>query len=204
MKHTSRFMPIAALLAAGVSAQTSTIVNDPLDTGVLTVTYSVCPTALTTTTTLSSTLTFCGATLCNGASPTITPPPMTTPAPNGNIGPVLDYTMTGADGKVTVLRQQTWVYDQICSAGNCLEPATYIITETCPCMAHPTATAMPAGFTTTVVHCNACAADGGVTTVTLTTPCPTGPYATVTAITGGSASADSNAGGHAGYGSGSG
>lgn len=184
MKRTSRFLPLAALLAATANAQSSsTVVNDPSDSSVLTVFYSTCPTAVTTTTTLSSTITFCPGPGCNGGSPTITPPATTH---SGGLvgpiatGPVVDWTTVGPDGKTTVLRTQTTVYDALGADGS-LKPVTYTITETCPCLpGHEAEPTIPAGFTKTVVECKKCGADGRAATVTLTTPCETGPYAVAT------------------------
>ncbi|EXJ96056.1 hypothetical protein A1O1_01182 [Capronia coronata CBS 617.96] len=145
MKPSTRTVPLAALLVASASAQTSTMVNDPLDTSVTTVYYSVCPTALTTTTTLSSTITYCPGPNCHGGGPQITAPPQ---------GPyygseILAFTTTGPDGKVSEYHEFLTVYDQICSDGTGMEQATYTITEACPCHMTKNPMTLPEGFTTT-------------------------------------------------------
>ncbi|RVX73990.1 hypothetical protein B0A52_02880 [Exophiala mesophila] len=185
MKRTSRLLPLTALLAATANAQSSsTVINDPTDSSILTVYYSTCPTAVTISSTVSSTITYCPGDHCS-AGPTVTPAPTTTPG--GLVGPIAtgpytDWTTVGPDGKTTVLRTQTTVYDHIGSDGTPGQ-ATYTLTETCPCLAGSDAEpTLPAGFTTTVVECRKCRADGQPTTVTLTTPCETGPYATVTPV----------------------
>lgn len=190
MKRTARLLTLTALLAVTANAQSSsTVVNDTADSSFLTVYYSTCPTAVTVSSTLSSTITYCPGAHCNGG-PVVTPAPTTTTTPGGLVGPIatgpfIDWTTVGPDGKTTVLRTQTTVYDHIDSNGK-LGQATYTLTETCPCLAgsHAEPT-LPAGFTTTVLECKKCRADGQPTTVTLTTPCETGPYATVTPVVNG-------------------
>ena len=160
-KRPARSLQLAALLAASASAQT------------ITSTIPVCPTASSTTITLPTTVTFCPGPHCNGGGG-----PMITPAPNGvgqqgiHLG---EYTSIGPDGKTTVLGIWETVFDSLCETG--LVPATWTITEDCGCTEAPAPTVMPVGFETTVVPCTVC---GPHSTVTLTQPCPTGPYATQT------------------------
>lgn len=155
-------MQLAALFAAAASAQT------------VTSTIPVCPTALSTTITLPTTVTFCPGPHCNGggSGPQITAAPNGVGRPGVNVG---QYTSVGPDGKTTVLGIWETVYDSLCESG--LVPATYTITQPCPCEATPHATALPTGFETTVVPCNVC---GPHSTVTLTQPVATGPYAAQT------------------------
>lgn len=159
-----RSLPFAALLSASAYAQSSTITS----------TIPVCPTAASVTITLPTTVTFCPGPHCNGggSGPQITPPPTNgVGMPGVNVG---QYTSVGSDGKTTVLGIWETVYDSMCESG--LVPATYTITQECPCEATPHPTALPSGFETTVVPCSVCAHP----TVTLTQPCPTGPYASQT------------------------
>ncbi|EXJ71125.1 uncharacterized protein A1O5_06119 [Cladophialophora psammophila CBS 110553] len=209
MKRPTRTnLTLAALLIAAANAQTSTVINDPADTAATTVYYSVCPTALTTTTTLSSTITFCPGPNCNGGGPVITPPPT---GPQGT--EILSYTTTLPNGDVEEIHEYLTVYHQICSDGQSIGQATYTITEACPCEATTNPTSIPEGFTTTVVSCDVCH-NGGATTMTITTPCSTGPYATQTPVIGptagagaqaqAAASAEANAEAAAGSGAGAG
>ncbi|ETI27027.1 hypothetical protein G647_10126 [Cladophialophora carrionii CBS 160.54] len=191
MKRSTRAMPVAALLLAATNAQTTTVVNDPADTDATTVFYSVCPTALTTTTTLSSTITFtCPGGQCPGG-PVITAPPN----PNGpRTTEILAFTTTLPDGSVQEIHEYITIYPAICSGGSSIGQATYTITEACPCEATRNPASIPAGFTTTVTSCDVCH-QGGPTTMTMTVPCTTGPYATVTPEIGptGAAGASANA-----------
>lgn len=165
-KSSTRGASLAALFVTVVSAQTVTSY------------FPVCPTASSTTITLPTTVTFCPGPYCNGGSSG----PMITAGPTNGVGMpgvnVGQYTSVGADGKTTVLGIWETVYDSMCDSG--LVPATYTITAPCPCeeTAHPTV--LPTGFETTVVPCSVCAATGGPSTVTITQPCSTGPYATQT------------------------
>ncbi|KIW94641.1 uncharacterized protein Z519_04617 [Cladophialophora bantiana CBS 173.52] len=188
MKRSTRTnLPLAVLFIAAAKAQTSTVINDPADTGATTVYYSVCPTALTTTTTLSSTITFCPGPNCNGGGPVITPPPT---SPRGT--EILSYTTTLPNGDVEEIHEYLTVYHQICSNGQSIGQATYTITEACPCEATTNPTSIPEGFTTTVVSCDVCH-NGGATTMTITTPCSTGPYATQTPVIGPTGGANAQA-----------
>ncbi|OCT54528.1 hypothetical protein CLCR_00892 [Cladophialophora carrionii] len=191
MKRSTRAMPVAALLLAAANAQTTTVVNDPADTDATTVFYSVCPTALTTTTTLSSTITFtCPGGQCPGG-PVITAPPN----PNGpRTTEILAFTTTLPDGSVQEIHEYITIYPAICSGGSSIGQATYTITEACPCEATRNPASIPAGFTATVTSCDVCH-QGGPTTMTMTVPCTTGPYATVTPEIGptGAAGAGANA-----------
>lgn len=167
-KRTMRSLPLAALLAASAHAQSSTITS----------TIPVCPTAASITITLPTTVTFCPGPHCNGggSGPQITPAPVNgVGMPGVNVG---QYTSVGPDGKTTVLGIWETVYNSMCETG--LVPATYTITAECPCEVTPHPTVMPTGFETTVVPCSICAHP----TVTLTQPCPTGPYASQTPSTG--------------------
>ena len=178
MKSFDGSLLLAAVLAAGVNAQATTIINDPNDTQVTTIRYSVCPTAQTTTTTLSSTITFCpGGVDCNGGGqPTITAPPN----PDAATSTLIHVTFTGSDGKVTELAEYVTVFDAPCTKGPGMCQATYTITESEDCPCHTNPAALPSGFTTTVHQCNVCGANGGPSTITQTVPCTTGPYASVT------------------------
>ncbi|KIX06917.1 uncharacterized protein Z518_04893 [Rhinocladiella mackenziei CBS 650.93] len=201
MKQYTRTIPIAALLAASANGQTTSVVGDLQSNGTTTVTHSVCPTALTTTTS-PSTITYCPGLGCNGGGPRITPPSQ---GPYGG-SEVLVFTTTGPDGNFSEYREFLTVYDQICPAGACIKQATCTIMEECPCHVTKNPSSIPSGFTTTVVACDVCA-NGGPTVLTLTTPCATGPYATVTpdvdSDTGAGTGADTGAGTGAGSGSGS-
>lgn len=163
MQKSNRRIHLAALLAASASAQT------------ITSTIPVCPTASSTTITLPTTVTFCPGPHCNGGGSG----PMVTPAPTNGVGMqgvhLGEYTSIGPDGKTTVLGIWETVFDSLCETG--LVPATWTITEDCGCTEAPAPTVMPQGFETTVVPCSVC---GPHSTVTLTQPCPTGPYASVT------------------------
>jgi hypothetical protein len=185
MKRIDLALPLA-ILAATATAQTNTVVgSDPALEGTTTITYSVCPTAATITTTLSSTLTLCPGPYCNGGSPSITLGP-------GQGGYETGYTTVGPNGESTVYET---FYPATCSTG--LVNVYYMITEACPCEATRTPDYLPSGFTTTVATvltsaCDACAATE--TTITLTTPCATGPYATAGVTNGGGAPAATGAG----------
>ena len=195
MKRAAQALPFV-VLAATASAQTNTVVgSDPNVSGTTTITYSVCPTAATLTTTLSSTLTLCPGPYCNGGSPSVT----LAPGQGGYIGG--GYTTVGPNGESTVYET---IFQQTCSTG--LHDVTYTIMEPCPCTESRPADYIPSGFNTTVATiltktCDACAESE--TTVTLTTPCSTGPYATAsvtntggpmgTAATGGYGSASTGA-----------
>lgn len=166
MKRSTRSLQIAALLAATAQAQT------------VTSTIPVCPTALSTTITLPTTVTFCPGPHCNGGGPLgpqVTPPPNGVGQPGTHLG---EYTGVGADGKTTVLGIYETVYDSLCESG--LVPATWTITQPCPgtCGQAPHPTVIPDGFETKVVPCGVCGPH--TSTVTLTQPCPTGPYASQT------------------------
>lgn len=171
MKRAAQVLPLAAL-AATVSAQTTTIVgDDPNVEGTTTITYSICPTAATLTTTLSSTLTLCPGQNCNGGSPDITMAPGQGGIYEGG------YTTVGPNGESTVYET---FYPATCSTGG-MADVTYMITEACPCEATRASDYLPSGFETTVATltssaCDECEAE--TTTITLTTPCATGPYAT--------------------------
>lgn len=163
-----RSLPLAALLSASAYAQAGTITS----------TIPVCPTAASVTITLPTTVTFCPGPHCNGggSGPQITAPPMNgVGMPGVNVG---QYTSVGPDGMTTVLGIWETVYNSMCESG--LVPATYTITAPCPCEATPHPSVMPAGFETTIMPCSMCAHP----TVTLTQPCPTGPYASQTPSTG--------------------
>ncbi|KAJ9606331.1 hypothetical protein H2200_009292 [Cladophialophora chaetospira] len=176
MKLSTRDTLLTALLLAAADAQTTTIVNDAQDTGATTITYSVCPTALTTTTTLSSTMTV----TCDNNGQCTGPPAITGgPILGAQTSEILAYTTTLPNGEVMELHEYMTVYPQICSGGSSIGAATYTITEECPCMETPNPTAIPSGFTTTVTACDVCH-NGGPTTLTQTVPCTTGPYASVT------------------------
>lgn len=185
MKQTTRALPLA-VLAATAWAQTNTVVgNDPELEGTTTITYSVCPTDVTTTTTLSSTLTLCPGPYCNGGSPTVT----LGPGQGGET--VVGYTTVGPNGESTVYET---VYPQTCSTG--MADVTYMITEACPCEATRASDYVPSGFSTTVATvltktCDTC--EESETTITLTTPCSTGAYATAGVTNTGGASAATGA-----------
>jgi hypothetical protein len=189
MKRAAQTLPLA-VLAATASAQTTTIVgNDPNVEGTTTITYSICPTAATLTTTLSSTLTLCPGENCNGGSPSIT---------LGLGGGIYEggYTTVGPNGESTVYET---LYPATCATGG-LQDVTYMITEACPCEATRASDYLPSGISTTVATiltktCDVC--DEYETTITLTTPCPTGPYATagVTSTGGAPATTGAAAGG---------
>ncbi|KAK5097466.1 hypothetical protein LTS08_006878 [Lithohypha guttulata] len=168
-KRSTRSLQFAALLAATVSAQT------------ITSTIPVCPTASSTTITLPTTVTFCPGPHCNGGAsgPMITHGPG---MPGVHLG---QYTSVGPDGKTTVLGIYETVYDSLCETG--LVPATWTVTHECPCTAAPAPTVIPAGFETTVVPCTVCGPHSS--TVTLTQPCSTGPYAHQTPTVGQSGAA---------------
>ena len=180
MRRAARSLPIAAILAASAQAQT-TVVNNPADTSVTTVFYSVCPTATSTTITLPNTLTLCPGANCGGGSPVITGAPGAGSGAGGVIpgigSEIIAFTTTGTDGLVTEYHEYETVYQQMGSTG--LQQVTYTITEACPCQGTRNPYSIPEGFTTTVLECNVCAENGGPKTVTLTTPCSTGAYATV-------------------------
>ena len=169
-----RSLPLA-LLALGAHAQQMpgpvTIVNNPNDPGVTTVTYSVCPTlSASTTITNDVTQTYCPGPYCNG-------------------GP--EHTETH-DGSVTVYRTH---YTQVCPTG--FKDVEYTVTEDCPCTANRPSNYIPSGFTTEVVTCTVCG-DKPVTT-TLTVPISTGPYASAGAsATGGAGGSGAAAGTGAG------
>lgn len=170
MKRDTQALPLAALIATA-SAQTNTVVgNDPALEGTTTITYSVCPTAATLTTTLSQTLTLCPGPYCNGGSPSVTLGPGQGGVYEGG------YTTIGPNGESTVYET---FYPATCSTG--MQDVTYMITEACPCEATRASDYVPSGFSTTVATvltktCDTCAESE--TTITLTTPCETGPYAT--------------------------
>jgi hypothetical protein len=174
MKSTASSL-LAAALVALVDAQATTVINDPSDTAITTIFYSVCPTATTITTTLPSTITYCPGEGCNGGGPTITA------APTGALytSELIHVTFTGADGKVTELEESITVFPAQCPNGPGMCQATYTITEECPCSSRP-AGVLPSGFTTTVHVCSACGENGASATITETIPCETGPYASVT------------------------
>jgi hypothetical protein len=176
MTPSAQKLLAAALLLAAANAQ-STVINDPSDTDVTTVTFSTCPTALTTTTTLSSTMTVsCPNGQCNGA--VITAPPK-----GAQTSEILAYTTTLPDGSVEEIHEYLTIYPHVVSSGSSIGLATYYLTMTCPCEATRNPADVPAGFTTTVIACHLCH-EGGPTTLTQTMPCSTGPYASVTPIIG--------------------
>ena len=187
MKRANQALPLA-VLAATASAQINTVVGtNPLLEGTTTITYSICPTAATLTTTLSSTVTLCPGPYCNGGAPTVTLGP--------GQGGVLEggYTTVGPNGESTVYET---FYPATCSTGG-LADVTYMITEACPCEATRASDYVPSGFSTTVATvltsaCDSCAASE--TTITLTTPCETGPYATAGVTNTGAAPAGAGAG----------
>lgn len=191
MKRATQALPLA-VLAATAAAQTNTVVGDnPALEGTTTITYSVCPTAATLTTTLPGTITLCPGPYCNGGSPTVTLGP--------GQGGVLEggYTTIGPNGESTVYET---FYPATCSTGG-LAPVTYMITEACPCEATRASDYVPSGFSTTVATvltktCGTCAEVE--TTVTLTTPCATGPYATAGYTTPAGGAAPAATGGEAG------
>lgn len=163
-KRSARSLHLAAVLAASAQAQT------------VTSTIPVCPTASSVTITLPTTVTFCPGPHCNGggSGPMVTSPPSNGPGmPGVHVG---EYTSVGADGLTTVLGIWETVYNSLCETG--LVPATYTITQPCPCDETPHPTALPTGFETTIVPCSICGPHSP--TVTLTQPCPTGPYASQT------------------------
>lgn len=147
-----------AAMAAGAIAQ-----------GTTTMTYSVCPTATTTTVTLPSTITYCPGSSCN--VPTITQAPAYT-------SEILDVTFTGSDGSITVLHEYATVYPAACTNGPGMCGVTYTITEECPCTAHTPGYIHP-DFTTTLHKCNSCGPGGSPTSYEATVPCETGAYAHV-------------------------
>ena len=171
MKRANQALPLA-VLAATASAQTNIVVgSNPLLEGTTTITYSICPTAATLTTTLSNTVTLCPGPYCNGGAPTVT----LGPGQGGVLGG--GYTTVGPNGESTVYET---FYPATCSTGG-LADVTYMITEACPCEATRASDYIPSGFSTTVatVLTQTCAGCAEVeTTITLTTPCETGPYAT--------------------------
>jgi len=186
MNRASQILPLAFLVAS-VTAQTSTVVIDPNDPGTTTVYYSTCPSAVETTITLSSTLTYCPGNNCGGG-PVITPAPGAGgTVPDGPLGTeIIDYTTIGTDGKTTHYQAFETVYSQACpTCLGGLAAQTFIVTEECPCLSARPSTYMPSGFGTTVYTCNACAKAGSPTTLTITTPCATGPYANQATATGG-------------------
>ena len=191
MKRATQALPLA-VLAATALAQTNTIVgNNPALEGTTTITYSICPTAATLTTTLPGTITLCPGPYCNGGSPTVT----LGPGQGGVLGG--GYTTIGPNGESTVYET---FYPATYSTGG-LAPVTYMITEACPCEATRASDYVPSGFSTTVATvltktCDTCAEVE--TTVTLTTPCPTGPYATAGYTTPAGGAAPAATGGEAG------
>lgn len=169
-------LPLAALLAAGAHAQTSTMVNDPKDTGVVTQYFTICPSTVTNTYTMSNTITVCPGNNCNGGNPPVITVTPIGGRPGGKSSEILAFTTTGADGRVTELHEYITVYDQWCTESG-WQQATYTVTQECPCSTRPT---IAPDFTTTVVKCGSCGKNGEATAVTLTQPCTTGAYATVT------------------------
>lgn len=172
MKRATQALPLAVLASTASAQAVNTVVgSDAALEGTTTITYSICPTAATLTTTLPGAITLCPGPYCNGGSPTVTLGP--------GQGDVLEggYTTIGPNGESTVYET---FYPATCSTGG-LAPVTYMITEACPCEASRASDYVPSGFSTTVATvltktCDTCAESE--TTVTLTTPCPTGPYAT--------------------------
>jgi hypothetical protein len=142
-----------AMLAAGAMAQELTT----------TITYSVCPTATTTTITLPTTITYCPGGFCNVT-------------PTGAIGGTVTTTAT-TTSYITV-------YPAPCPHKDGLCDASYTIWESCPCTEHGEGY-IPADFTTTLHKCNTCGKGGKPTDYTITVPCSTGAYATVTPSYGG-------------------
>ena len=171
MKRATRSLPLA-VLAATASAQTNTVVgNNPNLEGTTTITYSICPTAATITSTLSSTITLCPGPQCNGGMPEITLAPGQGGVVEGG------YTTIGPNGESTVYET---IYPQTCSTGGMVD-VTYMITEACPCTADRPTDYLPSGFSTTVATvltktCDTCAETE--IPITLTTPCSDGAYAT--------------------------
>jgi len=185
MNRASQILPLAFLVAS-VTAQTSTVVIDPNDPGTTTVYYSTCPSVAETTITLASTLTYCPGNNCGGG-PVITPAPGAGgTVPDGPLGTeIIDYTTTGTDGKTTHYQAFETVYSQACpTCPGGLAAQTFTVTEECPCMSARPSTYMPSGFDTTVYTCDACAKAGSPMTLTITSPCATGPYANQATATG--------------------
>jgi hypothetical protein len=143
-----------AMLAAGVVAQDLTT----------TITYSVCPTATTTTITLPTTITYCPGGFCN-----VTP---TGGVPGGTVT------------QTTTTTSYITVFPYPCPKGPGMCDASYTIWEPCPCTEH-TPGYIPSGFTTTLHECDVCGHDGGPTTYTRTMPCTDGAEATQTPSYGG-------------------
>ena len=190
MKRTSQTLPLA-LLAAAVRAQT--VVNNPGDPGVTTLTFTSCPTATQTTITAPSTIT-CPGPYCTGLGPTITGAP-------GLGDEILDYTTVLPNGQTEVIQEFVTVLGQPCpGCAIPTYPATFTVTEVCPCEASRNPSSLPAGFTTTVYSCDV---NGTPMVSTMTVPQSTGPYAAqATASANAAASAAASAGTANGSGSG--
>jgi hypothetical protein len=153
----STVVPVA-LLAASVGAQnayTTSTITGPGE-GTTTEYYSLCPSdtgLITVTGTITET--YCPGPNCNG-QPTA--------------GPRSGYTTV-----------YTTVWSQFCSTG--LAPATYTITEACPCHGMGQPDYIPQGCTTTVATCETC----GEGTITATLTYPIGGSTAAPAYGGGSA-----------------
>lgn len=137
-----------AMLAAGALAQEITT----------TITYSVCPTATTTTITLPTTITYCPGGFCNVT-------------PSGGIGGTVTTTAT-TTSYITVFPYPCPKKDGMCGA-------SYTIWEECPCTEHKPGY-LPKDFTTTLHKCNSCGKGGKPTETIVTVPCTDGAYATQT------------------------
>ncbi|KAF7509000.1 hypothetical protein GJ744_008395 [Endocarpon pusillum] len=174
MPRISKNLPLAALLAAGANAQmsTSSVVLNPSDTAVTTVTFSTCPSSTASITTITNphTSTYTGA-----------------PRPGWD-GDVTTY-VTVCPGFCTG--------GPSCTGG--LGPTTHTVTATCPC--HEVAPGgVGPGMMTTVAVCDTCGMGGTPMTATLHTPIPaaTGDTAAPGTSSGGSDSGAAPGGSPAG------
>jgi hypothetical protein len=138
-----------AMLAAGVAAQDITT----------TITYSVCPTATTTTITLPTTITYCPGGFCNVT-------------PSGGIAGTVTNTVTNTATTTSYIT----AFPCPCQNAPGLCSAQYTIWESCPCTKHGKGY-IPKDFTTTLHKCDSCGDKGEPTEITMTVPCTDGAYA---------------------------
>lgn len=145
MPRINKSLPLAALLAIGANAQlsTSSVIINPSDTAVTTVTFSTCPSSTASVTTITNphTSTYTGA-------------------PRPGSGDVTTY-VTVCPGFCTG--------GPSCTGG--LAPTTHTITATCPCH-QATSGGVGPGLTQTVAVCPTCGPGGSPVTATLITPIP--------------------------------
>ena len=147
------------------------------DAGQTTITYPVCPTAVTVTSTSSAVATYCPesiGTITQGQSGQA---PAIADSWNGN--QVIIQVIINSIGMTITQGCYPTAFPIPCPSKPGMCGATYTLTEECPCTER-SYQAVPSGFVATVEHCDQCGLDGAASTVTKIVPRETGAYATHT------------------------